>query len=630
MRTDMEQVESKDVSGNRGRPSLWGDLRSRVLGAMLLISVLPMIVVAYQGYHCARQAVVEHVHMHLVSVIEARRALFNEWLRERKSEIERLASLASVREGPAKLSAGAVEKVPEILKTSLKEVHDSTESYESLRVYDLAWNMSATASTPNRDDAAFITEDFKTRLARSDGFVFGKVHSHAPQEIGMHVGYPLSDAAGERVGYIVANLNLSTSLDPLLQERSGLWRTGKVYVTSPELYILSQPFGSEAPVAMGEKTSVAVLECVSAEDPLVREYPDYMGHSVLGTAMPLPLNDWILVAEMDTAEALVWVDRLLLRSTLTVLVTLVIVTVTSLWISGLLGNPLKELARVAHRIRDGQVDERVVPMKGTEAEEVGQAFNLMLDDLRLKQEELIRTATLASVGELSTSIVHEMRNPLSSIKMNLQALCSLVKDDDEYREVADIALEQLLRVETMLSDLLSYGRPIQLHKEALSFATLVKAAMDVVADLAREKDIQIIVDDKSPEIRLDVDPEQVCRALTNLVINAIQASGPGGEIVLSAAVLEANPDYVEVRVLDDGPGFSKETLDKVFKPFFTTKPTGTGLGLTNAKKIVELHGGEIGARNRERGGAEFYFTLLVTGAARPLPALQPSPVVSAS
>ncbi len=627
MRADMEQVESGGDSGDRRRHSLWGDLRSRVLGAMLLISLLPMIVVAYQGYHCARQAVVEHVHMHLVSVIEARRALFNEWLKERKSEIERLASLASVREGPTNLSPGAAGKIPEILKTSLKEVRDSTESYESLRLYDLAWKVSAKASTPNHDDASFMTEEFKTELARSDGFVFGEVHSHAAYEIGMHVGYPLKDAAGEGAGYIVANLNLSASLDPLLQERSGLWRTGKVYVASPELDILSEPFASEAQVAMGRKTSVAVLECVSAEEPLVREYADYMGRAVLGTAMPLPFNDWILVAEMDTDEALVWVDKLLYRATLTVLVTLVIVMATSLWISGLLGNPLRELARVAHRIRDGQVDERVLPMKGTEAEEVRQAFNLMLDDLRLKQEELIRTATLASVGELSTSIVHEMRNPLSSIKMNLQALCSLVRDDDEYREVADIALEQLLRVETMLSDLLSYGRPIQLRKESLVFAELVSAAMDVVADLAREKEIRITVDDKSLEIRLEVDPEQICRALTNLVINAIQASGPGGEIVLSAVVAEANPDYVEVRVLDDGPGFAKETLDKVFKPFFTTKPMGTGLGLTNAKKIVELHGGEIGARNREGGGAEFCFTLPVTEAARPRSA---SPAVSAS
>ncbi len=619
MHADMKQVESKNASGDRGRRLLWGDLRSRVLGAMLLISLLPMIVVAYQGYHCARQAVVEHVHMHLVSVIEARSALFNEWLKERKSEIERLASLASMREGPADLSPGAAVRVPEILKTSLKEVQDSTESYESLRVYDLTWNVSAKASTANHDDAAFITEDFKRKLERSDGFVFGDVHSHAAYEIGLHVGYPLSDAAGERAGYIVANLNLSSSLDPLLQERSGLWRTGKVYVASPELDILSQPFASDAQIAMGRKTSAAVLECVSAEDPLVREYPDYMGRSVLGTAMPLPFNDWILVAEMDTDEALVWVDKLLYRATLTVLVTLVVVMAASLWISGLLGNPLKELARVAHRIRDGQVDERVLPMKGTEAEEVRQAFNLMLDDLRLKQEELIRTATLASVGELSTSIVHEMRNPLSSIKMNLQALCALVKDDNEYREVAAIALEQLLRVETMLSDLLSYGRPIQLRKEALSFTALVSAAMDVVGDLAREKNIQIRVDNESPGTRLDVDAEQVCRALTNLVINAIQASEPGGAIVLSAAVADANPDYVEVRVLDDGPGFAKETLDKVFKPFFTTKPMGTGLGLTNAKKIVELHGGEIGARNREGGGAEFCFTLPSSEAARRLP-----------
>ncbi|MBI5094827.1 MAG: HAMP domain-containing histidine kinase, partial [Candidatus Hydrogenedentes bacterium] len=213
-------------------------------------------------------------------------------------------------------------------------------------------------------------------------------------------------------------------------------------------------------------------------------------------------------------------------------------------------------------------------------------------------------------GELSSSVVHEMRNPLSSIKMNLQALRRKTQGDPDYEELAEIAAAQAQRVETMLDDLLQYGRPVELNPQPTSFRELTEPALAVVADKAREKNVRVELKDELGNARLSVDREQMCRAMTNLLANAIQAVAPGQTVyVIGTRRNDAGPAHAQLEVRDTGPGLSPEALDRAFKPFFTSKPNGTGLGLANVKKIIELHRGAVSASNRPEGGAAI--TLLI-------------------
>jgi signal transduction histidine kinase len=323
----------------------------------------------------------------------------------------------------------------------------------------------------------------------------------------------------------------------------------------------------------------------------------------------MPKLNWTLVVEQDTSEALAWLNRLIFRVTLTGAITLVVLTAAAYWISNRLGQPLRVLARVAQQVSAGNTGERVGPLAGAEAEEVRRAFNKMLDELHEKQKELIRTATLAGIGELSSSIVHEMRNPLSSIKMNLQALKHEVDDDAANRELAAIADAQVRRLEHMLDDLLQYGRPLEVRPEPARFEELAKAVIAVVGEQARAKQVRIETKDRLLKSPLRVDREQMCRALTNLIANAIQATPPGSTVSVVAHKESLYADTAIIDVEDSGPGLSEEAIDRVFKPFFTTKQNGTGLGLANVRKIVELHGGKVSARNRAEGGACFSIRL---------------------
>ena len=173
-------------------------------------------------------------------------------------------------------------------------------------------------------------------------------------------------------------------------------------------------------------------------------------------------------------------------------------------------------------------------MRDYEARQVGIAFNRMLDELQAGQRKLANAASLAAVGELSSSVVHEMRNPLSSVKINLQALGRRVKDDPAYSELAGIALEQAVRLERLLTELLRFGKPLELHPENIDLQTLAAEVVAVLEPQIREKNISLKGLEDLREVRVQADPEHLKRVLTNLVENAVEVSPAGGRVELSA------------------------------------------------------------------------------------------------
>lgn len=587
-----EHVTPSATPNGSAPEKVWflGDLTRRVLGWMLVVSLLPLLVMAYQGYHCAGQALVEQTQQHLDSVLSARTRLVEEWLIARSREMRLLG-------GGIASGTGADDR-----SRLLEAARMGDPGYVWVAVFDEAGRPLAVAppdaapeplSAEARDDAARGREVTVQGEERGDRFI--------------RLVHPLVGAE-DGARWLAARIDVSRSFDALLRDQSGLGRSGRIYAASKDLTILSDPFGGAEGTPADPEVRHAAAGHVRHGHGFFHLLP--VSPRILRSAAAVPGTGWLLVAEADPDEALAWLGTLRRRAIATGTITLVLLVGVAYGIARALGRPLRELARVASHVRGGRTEERLGPMRGAEAEAVRRAFNRMLDDLREKQRELVRSATLASVGELSSSIVHEMRNPLSSIKMNLQALRPLAESDPGYRELADIAWDQLGRVECMLDDLLKYGRPVELHDEPITFRELADSALPVVADAARVKGVRIDVDDGLDGHRFEVDREQMTRALTNLLLNAVQAAPPGGEVRFSAHP-HAEDGRVVIEVADSGPGLAREAADRLFRPFFTTKPDGTGLGLANVKKIVELHDGTVSAGNRPGGGAVFAVTLPV-------------------
>lgn len=561
---------------------------------MSLAALGPLLIMAYQGYHCARQAIVESQERHLTSVLESRKIMLEAWLNKVKTDL----SFLSLTPCTGKMCAIPVNSTgqpnPEACCKHLDSVKKGSSYYKTIVSYDSDWKRYHQASGP--DIRSLLSADFKSRMSTAKGLVV--THAHMGENI--LIGRPVSDRKKSKVAYIVASLDLFQALAPILSSRTGLGKTGKIYLLFSDGHYLSSP--SDFPEMLNQKNYLpdGILSYAS---PKVFEYKDYRGVKVLGVADTIDELNWTVVAEVDYDEAFEWLGTLRYRAFFTGAITLFVVLIISINIAKKLSEPLKKLAAVSRKIGLGYTKERLERLDGAEAGEVGDAFNKMLDKLEASQRKLMQAASLAAVGELSSSIVHEMRNPLSSVKINLQALRKKVEGDHVHSELADIASAQVARLERMLSDLLSYGKPLELNPVGILFESLAKEIIEMVRSEAEEKKVSIETIDKLGQRNIIADPEQIRRALTNLVANAVEASPRGGKVTVGIKVIENNETMIAVS--DNGRGISESQKERLFKPFFTTREGGTGLGLANVKKIVEYHGWRITADNRPEGGAVF-------------------------
>ncbi len=587
-----------------------GSLGWRILFWIAIIACGTLLIMAYQGYHSARQAIIASKEEHLRSVLQSRKSRIETWLTELKAELRFLAVTPCAHSDCAIQTNDTYQALTSECCNLLEHVHEGSSLYESIAIYDQNWDQILRTTGSNFEGIESIPPVFKAAMDSAEDFLIGPSVLREHGEVTMYIGHPITELDGAKTANIVASLNLSKTLAPILRDRTGLGETGKVYLLSSEGRFLASPTPSTDLIGQAGTTPSGLLITTTST---VHEYDDYRGTKVLGVSASFPVLNWIVVAEIDQKEAFAWLSLLRTRAIITGGIMLAIVLLLATRSATTLSQPLRELAAVSRRVAHGHHEERVGHLDGTEAQEVGRAFNRMLDELAISQRKLIQAASLAAVGELSSSIVHEIRNPLSSIKMNLQALRLKVEEDPVYAELAEIASNQVIRLETMLSDLLNYGKPLQLKLTEISFAELAKDTVEVVRTEAEEKHVSVATEDGFGSTMIIADRDQLWRALTNLVLNAVQASPPYETVLISSTLSSEEPQSALITVSDHGPGITDSQKDKLFQPFFTTREDGTGLGLANVKKIVEYHGGTVSARNQPEGGAAFTIILPLRG-----------------
>lgn len=228
-----------------------------------------------------------------------------------------------------------------------------------------------------------------------------------------------------------------------------------------------------------------------------------------------------------------------------------------------------------------------------------------LRDLEQARERLLREEKLAAVGRLSSAIAHEIRNPVAIIGSALSTARAAGVQGAEREEMFDIAAKEAGRLEKLTTDFLAYARP----REPERVPSSLDEIMGYVADVCRPRanDRAVVIGVESGDLRAQVDAGQVQQALINLVMNAIETSGPAGQVSLRA--LPAVDGLVQIDVEDAAGPIPAEVVSRMFEPFFTTKPGGTGLGLAIACNIARAHGGDLILSVNEPGRVCFSLTL---------------------
>jgi len=226
-----------------------------------------------------------------------------------------------------------------------------------------------------------------------------------------------------------------------------------------------------------------------------------------------------------------------------------------------------------------------------------------------RERREIQEKHVSSLEELSASIAHEIRNPITAAKSLVQQMGEDL-DSRENVSYANIALEELDRVERSISHLLRFAREEDIQLRDLRIADLVDAALETFRDRLARSDVHVELD-LGTDGAMRGDPEKLRRVLINLLGNAFDAL-EGSETVDPRIDVTAGENLagteVWVRVRDNGPGIDPDALQKIFSPFYTSKEKGTGLGLAISKKVVDAHGGSLEAHSEPGTGADFLLT----------------------
>src|SRR5712692_1603042 len=270
------------------------------------------------------------------------------------------------------------------------------------------------------------------------------------------------------------------------------------------------------------------------------------------------------------------------------------------------------------RMRMGTSDRRVAVRTGDELESLALAFNQMAEalDESLKriqdqQDELLRKEKLASVGQLLAALAHDIKNPLGVIRSSAQLVLDDHQPEAAKREVAQYVIEEVDRLTNRINHFLRFARQKPPEVRPVEVKALLEAALQEWRALGSGPSISEEVRIGSDVTELMVDPDQVKEGLVNLLINAREAMPQGGTLTVVADMEGKSdaPATVVVRIVDTGCGISPEHLKQIFDPFFTTKDYGTGLGLTNAQRLVEQNGGQLAIYSQEGKGTEVVLRL---------------------
>jgi PAS domain S-box-containing protein len=228
-----------------------------------------------------------------------------------------------------------------------------------------------------------------------------------------------------------------------------------------------------------------------------------------------------------------------------------------------------------------------------------------------RTREITETRSLAVLGRMASMIAHDLRNALSTIKMNLQILNRKhTSPGDPEQEHTQIGLDQVRYMEEFLSDMLSYARPEKLQSDWHQLDSIVEDALAAVSLIIDDHAVEVVCDLGKDLSRIYCDQFKIMAVLRNLIENAIHAMPDGGVLKISARLQVQSPDpWIIVKVSDTGSGIAEDAIDNVMEPFFTTRTKGTGLGLAIVKGIIELHGGEVTLVSQAGIGTQVSFTL---------------------
>lgn len=294
---------------------------------------------------------------------------------------------------------------------------------------------------------------------------------------------------------------------------------------------------------------------------------------------------------------------------------IVICAVLFMVLAVVIHRPMVELQEKMAQVRAGDLFVKVgFSDRNDEIGDLGQNFNEMVQQLRESREEIerlhrtqmSRAEHLATLGEMAAGLAHEIRNPLAGIAGVMEIVGRDLPANSAAKDVLGEVRHEVMHINRIVTELLEIARPKPPVFRPADLVAVSEQAVLFARDQASKRHVSVHVVKDNPIPLLEFDKGQIHQVMLNLLLNAVQACEEGGQVQV---VFAENDERVTAKVIDTGKGIPPDVLPNIFRPFFTTKGNGTGLGLSLARRVVEDHGGWLTATSEQGKGSEFSLTL---------------------
>jgi len=594
------------------------NLQLKLMLLFVLLALVPLGVMGVFAIKTAEELIFNMVRNQIEQVAADKAALLERWISERRADLEVVANSAILGSLDRAQIAPFLELVKERYKVYSEFMVVAADgsilynsSVKTYRPYLEPWFRDAVAGKSYMSDIDF-------NPGQMESFFL--------------ISVPLIGADGRVTGVVCAKVGTNIILSMVLQVSLG--QTGECYLVNREGTFLAHKEPNRILTEnIAQSESFKNIFNIRQQR---RIYIDYRGIAVIGASAKVAGTDWTLVVEQDKDEAFHSAYRLQHY----LILVAVLAALGALSLAGLLSHyvvrPIRKLSAAADNLAQGKFDQAQLEINRTD--EIGLLSRAFADmarqlqnrqhqleqrmilkeaeleetDVKLKETQLAaaRSQQLAALGRLASGVTHEIRTPLTSLKLFLESVESEINIAPEYEEDFLIAMNQIRRMEATINRFLDFARPQEPIFSWVSVAELIEEALLVIGPRAKQQEtiIQVSLDGDLPMIRGD--RKQLEEALLNLLVNALEAVRHRGQVTISAGRGEmptnAGPRRcVRLEIKDTGPGITAENLAKLFDPFFTTKATGAGLGLAIVYSTIHRHGGEILVQSTVGQGTSF-------------------------
>lgn len=589
-------------------------LRTRFIFLFLAFFVIPFALITYFSVSMSREMAKKNTISHLESLVELKSKAIEQWMKERIGDGKAIAESQEIKS----LNPGKFEPY-------FKFVRNFYQAYQEISVFDLkGQRVGGFPPGPSAEHEEWFHGAVKKGLFVSSPIL--QTPHNQPITI---IAVVIKDEADRPLGALKEIVNLSYISELILEAKIG--KTGEVFLVSPQGKFLFHKFLKE--LADKGLDKVPYFESLQTNLNSTFIYMDYKNNEVLGTKKWIPSLQCYLIAEQDAEEAFSGSDSLVRRASVIFIVSILIILTISYFIVEAVIKPIKLLNESAASFAKGEFKSTLAPGRKDEIGMLISGFNGMAEKLKKayadlegkvqatnkeletayqvlkqRQEQMIRSEKLAALGQLSAGIAHEIRTPLTSIKIFIQSLEKRIQLDEVQKNDFRLIRREIDRINENINRFLNFARPEDPLFQEVDINLLIRETINLLAAEIRASTVNLKTALLDPLPPIEGDPKQLSQVFLNLIVNALEAMPGGGTLSIQSA-MKFSPDIsasaLQIFFQDTGYGIPEKDRPYLFDPFFTTKEAGTGLGLSIVYSIIQKNNGQIEVESEIGRGTTF-------------------------